>query len=142
MIAMRLLPPVAAQTRTCLTATTLPTGGGPSGNLPVYVVPGDTIAINFFTMHRDSSIFGPDPEAFRPERWTHVRPTWEFLPFGGGARHCPAQQLALFWVAYTFVRMLLVYSDIKNEDEVEEYVENMKLNMESHNGAKVSFLSD
>ncbi|KAH7092270.1 cytochrome P450 alkane hydroxylase-like protein [Paraphoma chrysanthemicola] len=139
--AMRLLPPVAAQTRTCLTATTLPTGGGLSGNLPVYVVPGDTIAINFFTLHRDPSIFGPDPEAFRPERWTQVRPTWEFLPFGGGARHCPAQQLALFWVAYTFVRMLLGYNEIKNEDEVEEYVENMKLNMESHNGAKVSFVS-
>ncbi|KAH7402392.1 cytochrome P450 [Phaeosphaeria sp. MPI-PUGE-AT-0046c] len=139
--AMRLLPPVAAQTRTCLTATTLPTGGGPSGNLPVYVVPGDTIAINFFTLHRDSSIFGPDPEAFRPDRWTHVRPTWEFLPFGGGARHCPAQQLALFWVAYTFVRILLAYSDIKNEDKVEAYIENMKLNMESYNGAKVSLLT-
>lgn len=37
--------------------------------------------------------------------------------------------------------MLLAYSDIKNEDEVEEYVENMKLIMESHNGAKVSFVS-
>lgn len=90
-IAMRLLPPVAAQTRTCLTPITLPTGGGSSGSLPVYIAPGDTIAINFFTLHRDPSIFGPDPEVFRPERWTQVRPTWEFLPFGGGARHCPAQ---------------------------------------------------
>jgi cytochrome P450 len=68
-------------------------------------------------------------------------PTDKFLPFGGRARHCLAQQLALFWVAYTLIRMLMRYKEIKNEDSVEEYVENMKLNMESENGAKVSFVS-
>jgi cytochrome P450 len=98
------------------------------------------IVINFYTLHRDPDIFGPDPEAFRPERWAEARPTWEFLPFGGGARHCPAQQLALFWVAYTLVRMLMKYKEISNEDLVEEYVENLKLNLESRNGAKVSFV--
>jgi cytochrome P450 len=106
----------------------------------VFVQPGDTIAINFFTLHRDPKLFGPDPETFRPERWAEARPTWEFLPFGGGARHCPAQQLALFWVGYTMVRILLKYESIRSEDSVEEYVENMKLNMESLNGAKVSFV--
>jgi cytochrome P450 len=118
----------------------LPTGGGPDGMRPVYVQPGDMIAISFYTLHRDPDIFGPDAEDFRPERWTEARPTWEFLPFGGGARHCPGQQLALFWVAYTMVRMLLRFEDIRNEDTVEEYVENMKLNMESENGAKVSLV--
>jgi hypothetical protein len=38
------------------------------------------------------------------------------------------------------VRMLLRFEDIRNEDTVEEYVENMKLNMESENGAKVSLV--
>jgi cytochrome P450 len=138
---MRLLPPVASQTRGCTAPSILPTGGGPDGTHPISANAGDTIAINFFTLHRDAEIFGPDPEAFRPERWNDARPSWNFLPFGGGARHCPAQQLALFWVAYTLVRMLLRYEEIRNEDPVEEFVENMKLNMESANGAKVSFVS-
>lgn len=137
---MRLLPPVAAQSRGCIAPSILPTGGGPDGKLPVYVKPGDMIAINFYTVHRDPEIFGPDPEDFRPERWAETRPTWEFLPFGGGARHCPAQQLALFWVAYTLVRILMRYENIRNDDPIGEYVENMKLNMESENGAKVSFI--
>jgi cytochrome P450 len=96
--------------------------------------------MNFFILHRDAEIFGPDPEAFRPERWTEARPGWNFVPFGGGARHCPAQQLALFWVAYTLVRILLRYKEMRNEDPVEEFVEIMKLGMESANGAKVSFV--
>jgi cytochrome P450 len=137
---MRLLPPVASQTRGCIAASILPTGGGPDGLQPISVQPGDIITINFFTLHRDPEIFGPDPEAFRPKRWSDARPNWNFLPFGGGARHCPAQQLALFWVAYTLVRILLTYKEMRNEDSVEEFVENMKLNMESGNGAKVSFV--
>ncbi|KAF2190337.1 cytochrome P450 alkane hydroxylase-like protein [Zopfia rhizophila CBS 207.26] len=139
--AMRLYPPVAAQTRGCVAPAILPTGGGPDGSRPIHVQSGDTVIINFFTLHRDSKMFAPDPEVFRPERWIDARPTWEFLPFGGGARHCPAQQLALFWVAYTLVRMLLIFREIRNEDPVEDFVENMKLNMESLNGAKVSFVS-
>lgn len=131
---------MASQARGCLSPTILPDGGGAEGTQPIYVRSGDAISINFFTLHRDSEIFGPDPEDFRPERWADIRPTWEFLPFGGGARHCPAQQLALFWVAYTLVRMLMEYREVRNEDNTEEFVENMKLNMESYNGAKVSLV--
>lgn len=103
--------------------------------------PGDTLVLNFFTLHRNPKLFGPDPEAFRPERWAEARPSWEFLPFGGGARHCPAQQLALFWISYTLVRMVLKFKEIQNQDPVDEFVENLKLNMESWNGAKVSFVA-
>jgi cytochrome P450 len=139
---MRIYPPVASQTRGCTADAIFPDGGGHDGSQPVYVQSGDVIVINFWTLHRDATVFGPDPEAFRPERWAEARPTWEFLPFGGGARHCPAQQLALFWIAYTLVRMLRRFKEIRNEDPVEEFVEQMKLNMESWNGAKVSFVVD
>ncbi|KAF2750981.1 cytochrome P450 [Sporormia fimetaria CBS 119925] len=142
--AFRLLPPVATQSRTCLTPTTLPTGGvspdSTSNDLPIAVLPGDTLLLNFYTLHRSPTVFGPDPESFRPERWVDARPGWEFLPFGGGARHCPAQQLALFWVGYTLVRMLLAFEEVRNMDEVEGFVERMKLNMESERGARVSFV--
>jgi cytochrome P450 len=94
----------------------------------------------FFTLHRNPEVFGPDPEIFRPDRWKTLRPNWEFLPFGGGARRCPAQQLALYWIAYTIIRMALSFREIINKDEVEDYVESLKLNMESANGVKVSLV--
>jgi cytochrome P450 len=88
-------------------------------------------------MHRDPAVSGADVESYRPERWKSIRPGWSYLPFGCGARHCPSQQLALFWVSYTVVRMALEFKEVQNEDPVEEYVENLTLNMESANGVKV-----
>ena len=138
--ALRLYPPVPNQSRSCLETTLLPVGGGPDGRSPILIQSGDRISMNFYTLHRNPSVFGPDPEAFRPERWETIRPGWDYLPFGGGARHCPAQQLALFWVGYTVVRMALMIREVKNEDPVLEYVERLKLNMESGNGVKVSLV--
>ncbi|KAF2123206.1 n-alkane-inducible cytochrome P450 [Lophiotrema nucula] len=136
---MRLYPPVANNSRVCLKTTRLPTGGGADGRSPICVFPGDTISMSFFTLHRRADLYD-DPEEFKPERWQTIRPTWEFLPFGGGARHCPAQQLALFWVAYVLVRMALKFKELKNMDLVDGFVEDLKLNMESKNGAKVSLV--
>jgi cytochrome P450 len=47
-------------------------------------------------MHRGPVVFGDDVEDYRPERRESIRPGRSYLPFGGGARHCPAQQLTLF----------------------------------------------
>ena len=88
-------------------------------------------------MHQDPAIFGADVESFRPEGWKNIRPGSSYLPFGGSARHCHAQQLALFWVSYTVVRMALALVEVRNEDPIDEYVENLKLNMESANGVEV-----
>ncbi|ORY13521.1 cytochrome P450 [Clohesyomyces aquaticus] len=140
--ALRLYPPVASNSRVCLRDTVLPTGGGPGGSAPVYVSQGDTTTINFYTINRRTDIYGSDAEEFRPERWQTLRTTWEFLPFGGGPRHCPAQQLALFWISYVLVRMALKIKELRNRDEVEGFVEDLKLNMESKNGAKVGLVFD
>ncbi|KAF2792105.1 putative cytochrome P450 alkane hydroxylase [Melanomma pulvis-pyrius CBS 109.77] len=138
--ALRLYPPVPNQSRTALTPSILPTGGGSTGTQPILLFLGDTVSMNFYTMHRNSAIYSPDPNAFRPERWRDIRPGWHYLPFGGGARHCPAQQLALFWVAYTVVRMAMEVKGVRNRDEVEEFVECLKLNMESGNGVQVELV--
>ncbi|PVH95533.1 cytochrome P450 [Periconia macrospinosa] len=138
--AMRLYPPVANTSRSCKEAAILPVGGGQDGLRPVYLHPGDSVNINIYSLHR-SEVYYPDPEAFRPERCETIRPTWEYLPLGGDPRQCPAQQLALFWVAYTVVKMAMIYKEVQNHDPVEEFVENMKLNMESLNGARVKLIA-
>ena len=42
---------------------------------------------------------------------------WNYLPFGGGARICPAQQLVLTESAYTVVRVLQEFERIESRDE-------------------------
>jgi cytochrome P450 len=139
---LRLYPALPSLVRACLVETVIPYGGGPDGSQPICVIPGDTVSCSVYTMHRNSDIFGPDVESFRPERWQDIRPGWNYLPFGGGARHCPARQLALFWVSYTIARMAIEFKEIHNKDSVEEYVENLRLNMESLNGVKVGLVRD
>jgi cytochrome P450 len=137
---LRLHPPLPTIVRTCLTETVIPYGGGLDGSQPICVIPGDTVSCSVYTMHRDASVFGPDVDLFQPERWQDIRPGWNYLPFGGGARHCPAQQLALFWVSYTIARMAIEFSEIRNKDHIDEYVENWRLTMESLNGVKVGLV--
>jgi hypothetical protein len=43
-----------------------------------------------------------------------------------------------FWVSYVIARMAMEFEAMRNVDPVEEYVESLKLNMESLNGVKVS----
>ncbi|WP_432009756.1 cytochrome P450 [Streptomyces cucumeris] len=50
-------------------------------------------------LHRDPSAWGPDPEAFDPDRFApqavRARPAQVFKPFGTGARACIGRQFAL-----------------------------------------------
>lgn len=134
---LRLYPPLPGLTRVCLATTVIPYGGGKDSTGPVCVIPGDTVSWSIYAMHRNPEVFGPDVESFRPERWQDIRPGWNYLPFGGGARHCPAQQLAIFWVSYTIARMAMEFKEVQNRDPEMQYVETLKLVMESFNGVKV-----
>ena len=69
-------------------------------------------------MHRRPEYYGPDADAFRPERWETLRPGWEYLPFNGGPRICIGQGFALMEAAYTTVRLMQVFRDIDGRDEV------------------------
>jgi len=137
---LRLFPPLPGLVRICLATTAIPYGGGLDGTEPICVIPGDTVLWSIYTMHRNPDAFGPDVESFRPERWQDIRPGWNYVPFGGGARHCPAQQLALFWVSYTIARMAMEFKDVQNRDPELQYVECVKLVMESANGVKVGLV--
>lgn len=84
--------------------------------------------------------FQPDPEAFRPERWETLRPGWSYLPFIGGPRVCPAQNLALTQVAYVLARMAVEFKRLECRDEVLEWVEDIRMTASSKRGVKVGLI--
>jgi hypothetical protein len=53
-------------------------------------------------MHRRKDLYGDDAEEFIPERWEHLRPTWEYLPFNGGPRICLGRKSLGFFRAQYF----------------------------------------
>jgi cytochrome P450 len=60
---------------------------------------GSTVFMSQWVSHRDPRYFGPDPEAFRPERWldglARRIPKYAYYPFGGGPRVCIGNTFAL-----------------------------------------------
>ncbi|ETN45465.1 uncharacterized protein HMPREF1541_09297 [Cyphellophora europaea CBS 101466] len=47
----------------------------PSSTSTINLQPNTIVGINPYVQHRDPSIFGPDPEAWRPERWLSSKPS-------------------------------------------------------------------
>jgi cytochrome P450 len=91
---LRLYPSVPINSRTANRTTTLPTGGGSDGTTPVLVRKGEAVGYCPYIMHRRQEIFGPDAEAFRPDRWLEEGGRlfstvgFGYLPFNGGPRVC------------------------------------------------------
>lgn len=59
------------------------------------------MGINTWVAHRNKDVFGPDADAFRPERWLDqekkkfslMESYW--LPFGSGSRTCIGKNISL-----------------------------------------------
>jgi cytochrome P450 len=77
---LRLFPNVPLNSRRAVRDTTIPRGGGPDGNSPVYIRKGSEVNYAVHIMHHRADIWGPDVEEFKPERWLGRKPGWEFLP--------------------------------------------------------------
>lgn len=64
---------------------------------------GHTVFMSQWVTHRDPRYFGPDPDAFRPERWldglAKRLPKYAYFPFGGGPRVCIGNTFALMEAA-------------------------------------------
>lgn len=103
---LRIVPVVPLNSRRCISDTTLPRGGGPTGESPIFVPAGTEVNYSVYVMHHRPDIWGADAEEFKPERWEGRRPGWEFLPFNGGPRICLGQQFALIEASYVIVRLL------------------------------------
>lgn len=111
---LRLFPVVPFNRRSATRDTTLPRGGGPDGQSPVYIKKGQSVVYSTHIMHRRKDIWGPDAEEFKPERWLNRRVGWEYIPFNGGPRICIGQQFALTEAGYVLVRLLQRFDQIED----------------------------
>lgn len=138
-LAIRLILPASRLQRKAYNTTVLSFGGGHGGNAPLLVRKGTYIEYNLRALHRDKDYWGPDADEFRPERWCELQPAphWEFIPFYGGRRMCPAQQMVLTEIAFVLVKMLQEFETLENRDEVDRYVEGFVFTMESKRGVQV-----
>ncbi|WOK93880.1 Cytochrome P450 [Canna indica] len=76
------------------------------------ILKGYNIAAHLSAVHLDPSLF-EDPHHFNPWRWlcsSGVKKTNDFMPFGGGARHCPGSEIARLEMA-VFLHHLILKHD-------------------------------
>ncbi|KAK5125177.1 hypothetical protein LTR85_000853 [Meristemomyces frigidus] len=92
--------------------TTLPRGGGPDGQSPIYLPAEIDVNYSIHVMHRRKDLWGEDANEFKPERFQGRKPGWEYLPFNGGPRICIGQQFALTEASYVIVRLLQRFDKI------------------------------
>ncbi|KAJ8067347.1 hypothetical protein OCU04_004700 [Sclerotinia nivalis] len=123
--------------------TFLPKGGEKDCQSPIFVPKGTVVGLDLYTLQRDSTIWGADADDFEPDRWLDAnRPLWEakwqYEPFLGGIRMCPAQNQVLIQFSYLLVRFAQEIQLINNKDEVFEYLERVTMTVESKNGVKIA----
>nr|AIY55344.1 cytochrome P450 monooxygenase CYP52-N3 [Wickerhamiella domercqiae] len=123
---LRLAPAVPTNSRTAVRDTYLPRGGGPAGNLPVFVPKGTIIRYPAYILHRDPDIYGADSYDFNPERWRPENKlpgspmySWGYIPFNGGPRICVGQQFALTEIALTMIKLVLEFERLEPADDFE-----------------------
>lgn len=116
--------------RTAKIDTTLPRGGGPTGQDPVGVLKGTQISkpldlacaeqylnlavLAVMSMQRRADIAGDDSLDFRPERYDEWTPgIWEQLPFNHGPRICLGRAFGNYHMEYTVVRIFQEFERIE-----------------------------
>ena len=132
--------PASRNVRLCLMDCVLPSGGGPAGTKPIFVPRGTQVSVNFGAMQRDKDIWGDDADDFRPERWEGMKSGWHYIPFSGGPRICPGQQIALTESAYVLARLVQRFKTIENRDLEIAFIEQSRLTTESRNGVQVALI--
>jgi len=133
---LRLLSPAGHTTRQCLVDCCVPQSNSMK---PFFVTRGTRIDIDWHAMQRDPQLWGSDANSFRPERWESLKPQWNYIPFLGGPRVCPAQQMALTQYAFIIIKFVRAFQNMENRDPVPEFVEEHRMSKLSRNGVKVSF---
>lgn len=137
---LRLFSPLTTTIRTPTTDCVLPRGGGESGQEPIFVPRGSRVEVHFPAVHRDKSIWGSDADQFIPERWQDSRTTssWEYVPFSGGERMCPAQQMIMTQYGCLLVMFVRKFERLENRDAIEAFEYQAVFSVQSKNGVQVA----
>lgn len=72
---------------------------------------GTLVTTPAYTIHRLREYWGPDANAFRPERFEDAKNfhPFQFIPFGAGKRSCPGKEFAMFEARKTLVALVTRY---------------------------------
>ncbi|PSR83219.1 cytochrome P450 [Coniella lustricola] len=94
----------------------------------LHLPPGTIIGCSPVSLHRDTDIFGPDAEVYRPQRWLQADQRKDMdrynLIYGGGSRICPGKQLAEMLVSKivpTLFKHFQVEINLPSEEEMPYY---------------------
>ncbi|ODV65764.1 cytochrome P450 alkane hydroxylase [Hyphopichia burtonii NRRL Y-1933] len=134
---LRLYPSVPQNFRIATKDTSLPKGGGPDGQSPIFVSKGQLLSYSVNATHHNTAFYGKDANDFRPERWFEPETRklgWAFLPFNGGPRICLGQQFALTEASYVVTRLLQMFPNIISYDDEYPPRKNSQLTMCHQNG--------
>ncbi|XP_069107924.1 cytochrome P450 3A8-like isoform X2 [Argopecten irradians] len=98
--ALRKYPPLARISRQCKESTVVK---------GIHIPKGALVAIPIFLIHHDPEFY-PDPEEFRPERYSpdsdcEIDPVM-YLPFGGGPRMCVGVKFAMMEIKIILVHLM------------------------------------
>jgi cytochrome P450 len=97
---MRVLPPVPLQWRVALKDTSLQ-------GYPVRA--GSRVILSAFMTNRAPDLY-PEPEHFRPERWSTISPSvYEYSAFGAGPRACLGYSFGVSMVKLGLAAIMLRY---------------------------------
>ncbi|KAH8799175.1 cytochrome P450 monooxygenase [Xylogone sp. PMI_703] len=135
----RIYPNAVEMVRIALVDTTLPIGGGPNEDQPIFIQKGDIVRCNRYILHRDPKFWGEDSEEFRPERWSDIKPLWYFVPFGGGPRICPAHTLVAIEASYVIFNIVKRFKEVQPRDPM-PYTPLMNIALSSRHGVKISLV--
>jgi len=87
--------------------------------------PGTIVGINTWVAHRNSTVFGPDPDTFRPERWldsdTERLALMDsyYMPFGMGPRTCQGKNIALMVLSKVIMQLVRTY-DFELDEQLKD----------------------
>lgn len=132
---IRIVGIIPMNERAAVRDTTLPRGGGPDGQSPVFVPKGQQILIPTYSMQHSEDLWGADHDEFKPERWKGRQHGWDFIPFGSGIRQClgreyyprPYNRMLIWWpeqfarteAMYVLVRLLQEFDTIENMESAD-----------------------
>jgi len=98
----------------------------PAGGMQIrgYFLPeGTIIGANAWAVNRDESIFGPEVDSFRPERWLKADTkdmNRAFFSFGAGSRSCLGKNISMMEMS-KFIPTLLLNFDLELADPNKEW---------------------